>query len=205
MPTVMRWQVSVYRPTDLPRDWITNTFYLHETLGDPFEEPGWSDLAQDIAELWSTFRPYPQGYSRVTVKGYNMADSKPRRPKTTLDFTHGNTNSTDPGPHEVACCLSFSSAKNTPRERGRIYIGPWGTPSMTERPGSTVWNQLRDLAEGLEALGGVNVDWSVHSETGAGSTVAVERWWIDDEWDTQRRRGLKPQQRTQGTTSENSP
>jgi hypothetical protein len=40
----------------------------------------------------------------------------------------------------------------------------------------------------------------VYSPT-TGQTKKVEHWWVDDEWDTQRRRGLRATTRDEGTVS----
>jgi hypothetical protein len=57
------------------------------------------------------------------------------------------------------------------------------------------------VGDALGALGGVDVDWSVHSPT-AGTTEKVEHYWCDDEWDTVRSRGLRATTRQQAATAE---
>ena len=74
---------------------------------------------------------------------------------------------------------------------------------LTTRPSQTTRDKVAELAPILAALGGVDVDWSVWSKVD-GQARAVTNWWIDDEWDTQRLRGLRGATRTEGTTTEES-
>lgn len=49
-------------------------------------------------------------------------------------------------PYEVACCLSYVTAKRGPRYRGRSYLGPLGTDSMAS---NGLLNQNKAVAVGL--------------------------------------------------------
>jgi hypothetical protein len=51
-----------------------------------------------------------------------------------------------------------------------------------------------NYADALSALGGIDVDWVVHSPTHDTNTKVKEAW-VDDEWDTQRRRGQRATKR----------
>jgi hypothetical protein len=93
---------------------------------------------------------------------------------------------------------------NTKRRRGRLYVPfYWLFPAsaLADRPSLTVRTKVGDLAQVLQDLGGVDIDWSVWSKAD-GQARAVSNWWVDDEWDTQRRRGLRPTTRVSGSTSE---
>jgi hypothetical protein len=57
---------------------------------------------------------------------------------------------------------------------------------------------LIQFGQDLSAVGGVNVDWSVYSPT-TGQNNAITNLWVDNEWDTQRRRGLRPTSRSVAT------
>jgi hypothetical protein len=98
---------------------------------------------------------------------------------------------------DVALCLSFYATDNVPRKRGRIYV-PWGITTFGTaagtRPSTAHQNLLITLAQGFAALGGVDVDWVVWSPTD-GQHRKVTHAFVDDEWDTQRRRGLSPTSR----------
>lgn len=206
---LLRLQVSHHKSTEPVRHWITNTIYLDVgfDLSLPDESPFNPDaqqLAVDAAQLWGTYRPLPEGWNRVTCKVYNMADPKPRRPIGEATFDSGAFTASAAGPREVCLCLSFSTDANRPRERGRVYVGPWQTGQLTERPQSAHRDALGALSQGIQDLGGANVDWQVWSARTppAGEAHKVDKWWVDDEWDTQRRRGLDPTTRTEGATDE---
>jgi hypothetical protein len=62
-------------------------------------------------------------------------------------------------------------------------------------------DKIGDYAKVLEDIGGVNVDWCVWSRLER-KARSVTDWWVDNEWDVQRRRGLKATQRKTGTTNE---
>lgn len=107
-------------------------------------------------------------------------------------------------PREIALCLSFYSEFNIKRQRGRLYIPlSWiqnaGEPG--NRPTATHRNAVKSFADRLQSLGGVDDDWSIWSNK---DRVArkVTNWFVDDEWDTQRRRGLRSTTRLTGVTSE---
>lgn len=121
-----------------------------------------------------------------------------------------------PMPAEVAMCLSFNgsfvnqpveSGGTRPRARrsGRIYLphidvnesAQWGDTDQYTRPKATFRTAVLDAAEALNddviEAGGV---WVVYSRAG-GVTHPVVNAWVDDAFDTQRRRGPR------ATTREN--
>ncbi len=184
--------VSTFKSTEQPIDRITNSIYFDDA-GLTTDADG---LAQDIATLFATYRSLPNGWDRVNVRMYDMAEPTPREIQG--EFTHTATTATPDavGPREVACCLSFHGDRNLPRSRGRIYIGPWWAAQCQERPGSGVIADLQVLRQGLADIGGADVNWCVFSptRTGASSTPVFEQvqgGWVDNEWDTVRSRGLR--------------
>jgi hypothetical protein len=73
-------------------------------------------------------------------------------------------------------------------------------PTTSARPTSAVRNRVAELVPILAGLGGLDVDWVVYSRV-TDTARKVTNWWVDDAWDIQRRRGLRPTTRTEGTTS----
>jgi hypothetical protein len=105
---------------------------------------------------------------------------------------------------EVALCLSFFSSHNVKRQRGRLYMpAHWiaTASNLSVRPSSGVRVKANGLVTLLTGLGGVNVDWTIFSRINNASNPVTD-WWVDDEWDVQRRRGLRATTRDTGTTSE---
>lgn len=100
-----------------------------------------------------------------------------------------------------------ASGVNQARRRGRIFLPTYQTSSIIESGGRVVWepNALVTLAGGFEtfhdAVASAGGNWAVFSPTTfaqtAGTTLDrlraattyVTDGWIDDEPDTQRRRG----------------
>ena len=204
MATDYRLMMSAYKPTEPVRDRVVNVFHLQNTLAPVLTQQDEEQLCVDAAILWATYRPYPAGWTEVEARLYSLADPEPRVPKHTQVASVVNFAGAA-GPREVALCLSFYSEVNRPRSRGRLYIGPWPSSQMVERPNlngaGTPGEYLATLAQGIADLGGVDIDWQIHSLRDI-AFKKVTNWWIDNEWDTQRRRGLRGTERRIGATSE---
>lgn len=124
---------------------------------------------------------------------------------------------TDPNnaPREIAICLSYHSdlegvAESIPagpvgpagddrpasRYRGRIYVGPFILDAVdvaTGRPKATVMESIREMGLYMltaPAIASLNIGWSVYSRVNVGVSP-VTGGWVDNEFDTQRRRGLE--------------
>lgn len=183
--------VSTYKSTEMAEDRVTNSLYFDDTG----VTTGADGLAEDIATVFATFRQLPPGFDRVNCRMYDMGEPAPREIQG--EFTHTSpTVSSSPGaPREVALCLSFFSERNLPRNRGRIYIGPWSVTHMNERPSAGPIGSLEQLKTDLANIGGTDVEWCVFSPTtgpaSPDSFKKVSAGWVDNEWDTQRSRGLR--------------
>lgn len=190
-----RMQVALYEANDPARDEITNTFYLDT---DTLTSDDVDQLCEDTVALWAGIDVIP-GFGRISCTAYNMADPEPRLPAGEFigEYAAGSGSGM---PREVALCLSYYAGRNTPRLRGRMYIGPFATSFAARRPSSAARDALAELAEGISGLGGVNVQWVQYSPT-TGDFTNVTNYWIDDEWDTVRSRGLRATTRTTGTVS----
>jgi hypothetical protein len=122
-----------------------------------------------------------------------------------------------PLPREVAFCLSYHGylvgqaeevadgpdagvARDRPaaRHRGRIYLGPLSQAALTagteSRPGNAVQVIALAMATYLltppAPLYDNGCEWVVYSRKNA-FAYPVTGAWVDNEWDTQRRRGLR--------------
>lgn len=175
------------------RNDVVNTVYFDTDVGTDFEQ-----LGDDLLALWLAEVDMTSAHNLLRVKLYDMADTEPREPR--YEETAAITATASTGPREVALCLSYYAGQNTPRRRGRIYLGPFPNTDMAERPSAALRAELGTLAQGLSALGGVNVQWVQYSPT-TGDFSNVTNYWIDDEWDTMRSRGLLGTTRTAGTVN----
>ncbi len=179
-------------------DHIVNTVHFDD-FNVPGAESNWQLFADDVRDKFRFRNGQPAGWT-VETRVYDMADAKPR-PVKAFGAPMATTGTGAAGPREVALCLSYFSERNLPRFRGRLYIGPYRADFMGERPTTVMRDGLVTLAGQLAAIGGVDVDWGLWSPT-RNAFSKITAGWVDDEWDTIRKRGRKPTTRTTFTTSE---
>lgn len=217
---LMRAQVTIPLDSALPEDSFVNTFYFDgdDTLGEDLD----SEYHSVVYNLLQTFYQSIDAYlansvaSPATLKIYDMRDPLPRVPEFT--GTIPLTDSAQPPlPSEVALCVSFQadpvSGVAQARRRGRVFIGP--LPSTASfavvtagqlRPHTALVGAFADaanaMADGADTVGGSHVSWAVYSPTlDAIGTIDdafndVTNGWVDNAYDTQRRRGAAPSSRT---------
>lgn len=208
---VYRFQVTFPVDTAIPADAITNTWHFSTVGAVPIITD--FDNVRDMLADFYTVAPSAGGSALSTylnsrlagpaiVKAYALEDAPPRVPayESTFAFSATGTGSI---PDEVALVLSFqasrASGQNQARRRNRVYLGPWANTiaDTTGRPSSTIITQMARAAEDLAAAASssVNWNWVVWSPTNS-QDYQVDNGWVDNAWDTQRRRGLAPTSRT---------
>jgi hypothetical protein len=199
VPTHIRALCSWAVGSSLPRDVMQVTPCFRHQAVLPFDDPNWQDLADDLAvglNGWASGSATRQ----LTVKLYEIGGEKPNRPKAVAVNAAGSMSETS-YPREVCVCFSFYGGRNAAHQRGRLYLPYWtlsSTPPAV-RPSVSHRDKVVTLAPVLAGLGGVDVDWIVWSPT-RNEATKVEHVYADDEWDIQRRRGLKPTTRSEATT-----
>lgn len=198
----------------LPEDQFVNTFHFAEfgtTQSGEYEQ----DCADAVGAFYvdvvsgetmgSFLSPYVK---RVFVtKSYNLSIPEGTRVPTITGWTLP-AGATEGMPEEVAICCTLEGAPPvTPRRRGRIYIGPLtnytftresATTTLPCRPNfstsSSVGQQLINrcaILASKHALG-----WSIRSVTPTENFVKIVGGYVDNAFDTQRRRGPDPTART---------
>jgi hypothetical protein len=164
-----------------------------------------STAAQLAQVLGDAVYAYNNSIGFTTVKVYTLPTVKPDFPAAIYTKGTGNTFITSTAPREVALCLSYYSTMNRPRYRGRLYIPfPWlakhlGTSSPAARPTGAQQTGIQDFVTSvLYPVRTAGFAWIVWSQA---SHVArqVTNYYIDDEWDTIRSRGMRPTGRLAGT------
>lgn len=196
--------------SQLAKDRASNTLYIDTnetgvTLLEPlatlfhtlFEDTagGLTSWAQYMSNAWCA--------ANSTLTMYQLLDPKPRAPIYNASRATPIGPTASPClPDEVAACLSYSAGsvsgiKNA-RRRGRIYLGPLNTDAMlsttsqSPRPTAAFQNSVMgafsEFSTGVKSLG---MSWVQYSPTG-GLVTDVTQFWIDDAFDTQRRRGVDP-------------
>lgn len=187
--------------TALVRDRVVMTPHFNDVgIGtDP------DTLCEDLATALQTYF-LPANGREISVTAYDAQGTPPVLPQGNAIRNVGLA-PVSSSPREVALCLSFYAGTNTPRRRGRLYIPYFAISTSSAggpRPGSVDRTKVGALVPILTGLGGTDVDWCVYSRVDD-TPHAVTNWWVDDEWDTQRTRGLRSTTRTVGTTSEGGP
>lgn len=195
--------------TGLAEDAVTNTWHFHqrETV---MTFPSNIDNVIDMIEDFYTAAPSDGGnplLSFMTTKSlsgaynlkiYNMEDDKPRVPFRNINgnWAGGMGNGT-PLPTEVSLCMSYQaqavSGKPQARRRGRIFLPPVSTVHIADpgRPSGNYILQVQRAAKDLKNAADASLDWEwvVWSVKGNDHSL-VHEGWVDNAWDTQRRRGI---------------
>lgn len=214
---IIRAQVELPSVTALPKDSAINTFHF-QTVASPASSLDLDFIEASIANFYdigvaTTGKPgsyISERISRVvptTITLYDLADLEPRVPVREGDFTLAAALNSTELPDEVACVLSFQavalSGINQARRRNRIYLGPLNgaalpvTAGVRSRPRLELRNALATKAAAMAVDTPGDPAWVVLSTaTGVPVVADVQNGWIDDAWDTQRRRGLDATLRT---------
>lgn len=217
MTTYLRVITTVPHSTGLPEHAVVNTWSF---LGNSAtREIDASTIGVGLTTFYTAVKAYlssQYAWSSGVHEFIDMSDAKPRVPYTTRTMaTFGaNTTSSNDLPPEVALCISMSAAPgsglNARRRRGRVYIGPLQLADGADRP--TLANAIVDAfaAAAQDLMDLTNVELAVYSRsTHYGVPVGgdikdysenpsllddsysqVASIWVDNAWDTQRRRGL---------------
>lgn len=161
--------------------------------------------------------------TKCTIRFYDLAQAKPSVPLDELPMALDGAANNYRLPQEMALCVSFQgdrqSGLNQRRRRGRIYLGPFcnRTPNEMsvdyERPHTSIITAAVNFGTHLLSPGQPTgwAEWGVLSRVNAGGWMVpgvqgppdlpagwtpVTNGWVDNAWDTQRRRGLAPSART---------
>lgn len=212
---LMRVQVIIPVTSGIPEDAITNTLYFDGDDGDT-DAAYHSAARQLVVDFYNAIDGviFPNTVdTTATIKIYDMRDPEPRLPEFIDTFTLTPT-ANNPFPSEVSICLSFSaqqvSGVPAARRRGRIFLGPitdaiGSFPDDQCRPSSTALTAIASAAgnmENGEAITPGSVKWAVYSPTTDATSSIDDAFndvvdgWVDNAFDTQRRRGPVATSRT---------
>lgn len=205
-------QVIQHYYTNLPADVAVNNLYF--SSGSPTPATAEMDrILTVINSAWGALEDFRAGILKatagMTVKIYDVTAPPHSSPlRIGGPYNMGAPESPTNMPLEVAGVISFQGAvtagTNPARRRGRNYIGPLNTAALDAGSASTMPKLttgfiagLLDYAEQLEAvnIGAGACTWCVYSKTD-NAMVPVTNGWVDDAFDTQRRRGNDTTART---------
>lgn len=206
---IYRTQVILQGFTELPQDRYTNTFHF-------FYDASRSHLAAHAIAavaceaLYDAIGANIAAYVNRTaqVSSYNLSEPPVRVPITST-FTFPSNNDPSPTlPPEVSVVMGYRAAlPHTGRRRNRVFLGPWGDNVVTAGSATafpTVSSTLRtNIVAGAQAMFDAAIPtvpiegegWVIWSATDNGFS-AISQVYVDDEFDTQRRRGFKTTTRT---------
>jgi hypothetical protein len=195
-------QFQIPHDSGLPEDVTINTFHFNVgTVGTAAYNSINTNLSRFYSVAGTTSGAAVDDFLSAVIAGtynldlYLMTDPEPRSPVATYSGT------LTPGtgkalPSEVALVASFqgtpTSGQIQARRRGRVYIGPLdadAADSAGTRPAQQLIDTLTEVSERLmtECTASA-IPWIVYSPTGSLFT-AVTNGWVDNSFDTQRRRG----------------
>jgi hypothetical protein len=196
--------VTLNMTVGMPEDAPVNTWHFQGTN----DAAGRDIIYTSLVDFYDTMRLELSG--RVSqndhrIKMYLMEDPEPRAPIRDQTFNLTSAPSGGPQAAEVALCLSFQGDRVSGEEqrsrRGRIYFGPLDTTVVDSdgRPSSAFVTKLAGAGGALIDSIANDVSstmlWVVYSPT-TSALVPVTNGWVDNSFDTVRRRGLAPTLRT---------
>nr|CRY97694.1 hypothetical protein [uncultured prokaryote] len=204
-------QIELRAASLIPADNTVNTLYFDIDRSDigVTEETIMNSVGNSIWKLYDGISNWLSAKALAAtgneVKFYDLADPSPRVPFFIYDLPLIPMGNTDHLPMEVALCTSFQGDKESgvsqASRRGRIFIGGLSNSSNDNgRPLDALRSALaqatHDLAEdsGNES----NWTWIIWSRTNSAGTT-VKNGWVDNAFDTQRRRGVSPTTRSTWT------
>lgn len=154
-----------------------------------------------LTSFYNTWQPRMSNLVRQnawTTKSYLDTDPMPRAPVLETTF---NLTSAPAGvglPPEVALCVSFQGSRlsGTPqaRRRGRVYLPFLGSSTLGTdgRPAALTVTSAVSCGQGLLTASDAAATWTwVTFSTVAPGYAVVLDGWVDNEFDTQRRRGRR--------------
>lgn len=208
MPDLLLCQMGLSHDSGLPRDVAINTFHFLADALVPTPIPDLSDAVTDFYQAIISSNTLTAFLSEnlsgaFTQKWYVMSAPPPRVPALIVPGVLTGLGSTAMV-EEAACCLSYqgepTSGEIAARRRGRIFFGPLSNEAVAStvdpRPKSTLVTRLCEGAQALvTASAAADAPWVVYSRVNDDTTV-ISEGWVDNAFDTQRRRGPRATLRT---------
>lgn len=193
--------------SNLPGDVVVNDLavQLDDTSEPAFDilERFWNAVPVganlDLASMISPLVSRVGNACRFEVYAIDLNTGKIGSPLVVQPWTLDPNSGTSEAPPEVALCTSYASqvpaGVNAQRRKGRIYVGPFTATQSGRVPGAPLIDTLskatKDLVTDLADNGTPLCVWSRADK----ALYPVVRGWVDNAWDTQRRRGIQPSSR----------
>lgn len=208
---VIRAQVRIPYYTAIPQDIISNTFHYFWDGVVGFEDvcnylTGRLQAFYNTAYQTSGWAAWTRAESSQ-VNWYDLSTPEPRVPYTVnLTLTANRATTTLLAP-EAAIVLSYQGARVAgipqARRRGRLYMGgladAWSTAATTTSfptpNAGRVTNLITGFTTSVVNTADAGLQFVVYSPTSNATALPVNGW-VDNAFDTQRRRGNRATART---------
>jgi flavin-binding protein dodecin len=203
LPDIHKCQVVFFGVSGLPEDVFINNWYFRN---DGIAESPNGAISRVLNDFYTLATPNAVivGAQMSTIvkdafefRFYDLGQAPPRT-RNTIQARNLPGRASTPYPAEVALVSSFYAGSNVPRRRGRHYLGPLsaGTSGggVDPRPASNILVAIKDAAVRVASTT-ENVSWVQVSQMDQMASV-VTGGWVDNAYDTQRRRGTKASTRT---------
>lgn len=202
MPRVSA-QVILRTADNVPANFVTNTFYfdLDTDIGGGELENLTEDIGDALVALYQTLLSILAGIQLTghRIKFVDIDGARPQYPYEERVFSISGTVQATSLPHEV-CIVSSFEADRTPglnqaTRRGRVFLGPIGGTAL--QSDGRITDAARALVAGAfnaffgkqDGAGFSGWLWVVYSRKND-SVAPVKMGHVDNEFDTQRRRGV---------------
>lgn len=193
MAQTYAFQISMPVTDTLPRNRFSNTVHFEHVSGGLLD----TDLENMCEDLVAMYQArYGNATKEVLCKAYDVG-MKPNYPRAQA-IVNAGVAWTTAAPRELALCLSFSGAnRGNKSERGRVYLARHLAstalvPGLRPLAADMTWAmQFYTEPNGsFPDIGGIDWKFGTYSPTYGKFTQSVQAWCNDD-WDIQRRRGLR--------------
>lgn len=201
MATTYGFQVSMPVTDTMPRNRIVNHFHMEHVTGGVLDAD-LESMCQDIVELYQV--RYGFTNKEIQCKAYDV-DAVPNYPRAEVIVNVGIPWPIST-PREICLCLSYAAEhRGNKSERGRMYLQPQLAtagavigvrPTAAQLTWALDWYTVSNAS--LPDLGGVDWKFGVYSPTYNKFTQSQQAW-VNDDWDVQRRRGLRESTRQTAT------
>lgn len=202
--TNYRAQVILKTADAIPANYVTNSWCIEVNPDGALDTDEVTVCLKDFYDDMINFLPSVIAQNGHEVKYTVLPGVKPNYPFEEDVFNLVSAPTSDNLPTEVSLVMSFQGTRQAgfsqKRRRGRIYFGPIrATGAAAGRPTSSLITALATAGatfkSNVEAITGGAHFWAVWSNVDQ-EAVQINNGWVDNAFDTQRRRGVQSTSRT---------
>lgn len=202
--TNFRAQVILRTVDGILSNFVTNSWAFSTEPDGPANTTAMTTALKDFYDDVVTYLSPAIAQNGHSIKYTNLPGTPPNYPFDEDTFNLATAPAGSPLPREVSVVMSFQGLRTAGfpqnRRRGRIYLGPLDiTANVSGRPDPALITMLATAGatfkSNVEAIGAGDHSWTVWSSVD-GDSVQIDNGWVDNAFDTQRRRGDEATSRT---------